>query len=51
MTTVPIVQSLDAGQQEGNCKTRKMVKTEDFDTFKNVVIGAFRDRGHDEGDI
>ena len=53
MTKVPIVQSLDAGQQEGDCKTQKVYKTEPFDVIERVLVGVFGDRGHDhcEDDI
>ena len=53
MMKVPIVQSLDAGQQEGDCKTQKVDKTEPFDVIERVLVGVFGDRGHDhcEDDI
>jgi hypothetical protein len=47
MTKVPIVQSLDAGQQEGDCKTQTVDKTEPFDVIERVLVGVFGDRGHD----
>ena len=47
MTKVPIVQSLDARQQEGDCKTQKVDKTEPFDVIERVRVGVFGDRGHD----
>jgi len=47
MRKVPIVQSLDAGQQEGDCKTQKVDKTEPFDVIEKVLVGVFGDRGHD----
>ena len=53
MTKVPIVQSLDAGQQEGDCKTQKVDNKEPFDVIERVLDGVFGDRGHDhcEDDI
>ena len=47
MTKVPIVQSLDAGQQEGNCKIQKLGKAELFDVIERVLVGFFGVRGHD----
>ncbi len=37
MTKVPIAQSLDAGQQEADCETQKVDKTEPFDVIDTVT--------------
>jgi hypothetical protein len=50
MTKVPIVQSLDAGQQEGNCNSQKVDKTEPFGVIERGVVGVFKDRVHDHGE-
>ena len=51
MTKVPIVQSLDAGQQEGDCKTQKVDKTEPFDVIESGLVGVFKDRVHDHREV
>ena len=51
MRKVPIVQSLDAGQQEGDCKTQKVDKTEPFDVIESGLVGVFKDRVHDHGEV
>ena len=50
MTKVPIVQSLDAGQQEGDCNSQKVDKTEPFGVIERGVVGVFKDRVHDHGE-
>ncbi len=52
MTKVPVVQSLEAGQQEGDCnKTKKVDKTEPFDVIERVLVDVFGDRGHDHCEV
>ena len=50
MTKVSIVQSLDTGLQEGDCKTQKEDKMEPFDVIESVLLVVFRDRGHGHGE-